>query len=152
MNKLENITKELTDFSSQLEVTKPEISAASIGWHIEHTLLVTNSIINVLKKSDPNDYKWKFNFPRTLIFMTRKIPRGRAKAPKSVQPTETISQESLQNHVTKVQEKLKELNSLNPKNSFDHPYFGKLNVAQTVQFLNIHTQHHLNIVKDIAAK
>ena len=55
MNKLENITKELTDFSSQLEVTMPEISAASIGWHIEHTLLVTNSIINVLKKSDPND-------------------------------------------------------------------------------------------------
>jgi hypothetical protein len=32
---------------------------------------------------------------------------------------------------------------------FEHPYFGKLKLKETIRFLEIHTQHHLDIIRDI---
>jgi hypothetical protein len=32
---------------------------------------------------------------------------------------------------------------------FTHPYFGDLKKKQTILFLEIHTQHHLEIIEDI---
>jgi len=32
---------------------------------------------------------------------------------------------------------------------FEHPFFGKLKLKQTINFLEIHTMHHLDIIEDI---
>jgi hypothetical protein len=32
---------------------------------------------------------------------------------------------------------------------FEHPYFGKLRLNKTIKFLEIHTNHHLEIINDI---
>jgi hypothetical protein len=32
---------------------------------------------------------------------------------------------------------------------FEHPYFGKLKLKETIRFLEIHTTHHLSIIEDI---
>ena len=126
------------------------VSAAAIGWHIEHSLLTVNAIIDQLKKSNPADYIWKFNFTRTLVFTINKIPRGRAKAPKVVQPKNSITMGTLKLHINNTKENITALQTLQTNNHFEHPFFGKLNLKPAIKFLSLHTNHHLKIMKDIA--
>ena len=99
--------------------------------------------------SNPKDYKWKFNFIRILVLKTRKIARGRAKAPKVVVPTINIDELSLLNHITQTRNSLLELEIISKDHYFEHPFFGKIKRKDTIRFLEIHTNHHLEIIEDI---
>src|SRR5687767_923860 len=99
------------------------ISAAPVGWHIAHSLLTINIIIEALKRSDPAIYKWKFNFPRLLVYTINKIPRGKAKAPSVVRPAENFTESSLTENISVVRQKLKELDTLQKDHFFEHPFF-----------------------------
>lgn len=125
------------------------ISASPVSWHIDHSLLTIKVIIDAVKNSDPSNYAPKFNLMKTLVFMLNMIPRGKARAPKQVQPELTQDPVMLKKHLDKVQGKLEELNGLDAGKHFMHPYFGQLNVSQTIKFLGIHTRHHLKIIDDI---
>jgi len=146
----------LTILLSKLEIAIPKfekinplISNSNIGWHIAHSILVFNGIIETISKSNPQDYTWKFNLKRFVVFTKKKIPRGIAKAPKVVIPKENYSIESLMQQIEKAKIKLEELRELNPQQFFNHPGFGNLRLKKTIQFLEIHTQHHLKIIEDI---
>ncbi|WP_412476452.1 DinB family protein [Flavobacterium sp. TBRC 19031] len=151
--------KELNDLLSQIENAIPywekqntTISQATVGWQLDHSLLVINGIITQLAESNPNHYQWRLNWKRTYIQLRNSIPRGKAKAPKQVRPAEFNTMEDLKNKLSKAQQNIKLLNSL-PKNSyFTHPYFGDLNLKASVWFLQLHTNHHLKIVNDIINK
>lgn len=133
----------------QQKIANEKVSAASVGWHIEHTLLVLNGISKTIAASDPTAYKWSFNFGRMVVLFTNEIPRGRGKAPQRVQPNKPFDAETLKNRVASARESLKLLEGLDPKSNFEHPYFKQLNLKQTLQFIAIHTQHHLDIIDDI---
>lgn len=151
--------KELNDLLYQIENAIPywekqntTISQATVGWQLDHSLLVINGIITQLAQSNPNHYQWRLNWKRTYIQLRNSIPRGKAKAPKQVRPAEFNTMEDLKNKLSKAQQNIKLLNSL-PKNSyFTHPYFGDLNLKASVWFLQLHTNHHLKIVNDIINK
>ncbi len=130
------------------EVLKDSVSKSSVGWHIEHTLLAINQVIAAVKRSSPRDYKWTFNFNRLLVLTSRKIPRGRAQSPSSVQPG-AFNIQTLNTHAYVTGEQLKELATIKEDKFFKHPVLGKLRLKATVRFLEIHTQHHLNIIRDI---
>jgi hypothetical protein len=149
MEKLKKLIQDLESKIQNQEMLNPTISKSSVGWHIEHTLLTMNLIIGALQKSNPENYKQSFNFYRVLVFAMNKIPRGKAKAPKIVQPKEDFNIESLKSHLEKAKTKLAELNSIGNKNYFEHPYFGHLTLKPTIKFLEIHTNHHLQIINDI---
>ena len=150
MKKTEALIRQLECKILAQTATNTSVSAASVGWHIEHSLLVANGIISTLKKSDPAQYKWQFNFPRFVVMtVLNKIPRGRGKAPEAVKPKGDFTAESLKVHVEATIERLSELNSLDSNNNFKHPYFGQLNLKSAIQFIEIHNQHHLNIIDDI---
>ena len=149
-------TEKLTQLVLQLEnqiphasFSNPAISASTVGWQIEHSLLSVNLITERLKKSNPKEYVWKFNIGRYMIFTTQKIPRGRAQAPDVVQPKADFNTDSLKAAIERAKESIKELNTLDSNQYFEHPYFGKLNLKPAIQFLQIHTQHHLAIINDI---
>lgn len=149
MDKLKN---QLTEFEQKIQVMtllNTSISKASVGWHIEHILLATNGIIDSLKKSNPDNYKWSFNFSRSLVFTINKIPRGRGKAPSRSQPKGDFTKETLGVHIAKTKANLTNLENLDKNNYFEHPYFGQLNLKPCIKFLKIHAQHHLNIINDI---
>ncbi len=149
MNQIEKQLLELEAKIEQTGILTSSISASSVGWHIEHTLLTINAIIEALKRSDPSQYKWEFSFPKILVFTLNKIPRGRAKAPGQVQPKINFDRATLAAHIEKTRTHLKELDSVSANHYFEHPYFGKLNLKPTLKFLGIHTQHHIDIINDI---
>ena len=152
MKNLIYLITELENKIPKQEFINEAISQTSVGWHIEHTLLTINLIIDQLKKSDPKDYKWKFSFGRILVFTINKIPRGVAKAPNTVIPKNDFTAGTLMKHALVVKEKLKDLQTLNPNNYFEHPYFGKLNLNPAIKFLKLHTKHHIEIINDIIGR
>jgi len=94
--KLNQFLDQLASAIPQFERLNPSISNSNIGWHIEHALMVINGIVETTAKSDPNQFRWSFNYRRWWVMLLNKIPRGKAKAPKSVLPKTGYTLESLQ--------------------------------------------------------
>ena len=149
MKKLETKVQELTQYLSAFDKIDQTISSASVGWHIEHCLLVIKQITATVAQSDPKLYKSKFNMSRFFVFLSKTIPRGKAKAPKVVIPTNEITLEALQESLANTYGAITYLKDCEENQYFMHPFFGQLNKKQTIKFLAIHTEHHLKIIRDI---
>jgi len=151
MEKLKELLNELETKISQQEIFNEDISKSNVGWHLEHTLLAINKIIEALKESDPRNYRWSFKLPRILVFTMNKIPRGRAKSPKVVVP-KTYDQDTLRKHLKNTILNIEVLENIDPNKYFNHPFFGNLKLEKAIKFLEIHTTHHLEIINDIIAE
>ncbi|MEC4004332.1 DUF1569 domain-containing protein [Flavobacterium sp. SUN052] len=149
MEKIINLISQLESKIPFQEKTNPSVSNATVGWQIEHSLKTILLIIETVKKSNPDNYKWKFNKNKLFISIIGFIPRGKAKAPKVVLPDENIKEEILKDSLEKVKTALKDWEKLDKNAHFPHPYFGNLNKKSTEWFLYLHTNHHLKIANDI---
>jgi DinB superfamily len=149
MKKLSALLTELEKSIPDSEKLNISVSASSVGWHIEHTLLTTSRIIETVKKSNPKEYRTSFNIKRLFVFATNKIPRGKGQAPEAVRPQSIAAPDELKKKMEKVKAKVEELGTLHPNSYFEHPYFDKLNLKAAIRFLHIHTKHHINIINDI---
>lgn len=149
MNPLEHLLNLLESHLPNLDKTKSKVSNSTIGWQIDHCLLVINGIIGQIEISDPLKFQPKWTFPKFMVFTTGKIPRGKAKAPKVVIPTQVATQDELIAKLAAAKNNVLKLDSFSENQFFNHPYFKDLNVKQTKKFLTIHTKHHLKIIEDI---
>jgi hypothetical protein len=150
MQSLEELINTLESFVPKSEVKNTEVSQATIGWQIEHSLLVLNGVITQLELSNPEEFSKKFNLKKFIIFTTKKIPRGKVRAPKTVTPTEETTQENLLNNLQTAKKNVEKMKVL-PKNAFfKHPFFDNLNKKDTYKFLQLHTIHHVKIIEEIA--
>lgn len=155
----EGLQKYFTEFDKLLEeletkipfsdVVNSKISQASVGWHLEHTLITFNDFIDTLDKSKPEDYKWKFNFIRNIVLITKLIPRGFGKSPKDLLPKTLTTNEQLYNYLAETKKNIKRLEFIPEDRFIVHPVFGQLKLMQTINFLDTHTKHHLKIISDI---
>ena len=148
--------KKLLAFINELETQLPNksvvndaVSKSSVCWQIDHSLIVINGVISQLQKSDPSDYKAEFNFKRWLIFTTNHIPRGKARAPKLVNPEVEATEQELIEKIILAKKNIAIIDTLNRNQFFRHPFFSDLNVKQTKKFLTLHTLHHLKIIRDV---
>jgi len=148
INKLVNQLNEMQNLAEKWEVKNPSISAESVGWHLLHNLKVINGMIASLAASDPSQYAPKFSYMKWSILLTKKIPRGKARAPKSAIPTQ-IDKDELDAALDRASLSVLNLLNQSPKQYFTHPMFGDLNTRLTTRFLWIHTEHHLKIVRDM---
>lgn len=149
LNLLQAQLNEMKQYISEKDVKSPSVSSAPVDWHLSHSLKVINNIITSLESSDPKDFKKEFSFWKIFIFLTRKIPRGKARSPKVVLPPEEITEEHLEKEWTRAKQNVGLINSFPKKAHFKHPYFKHLDRDQSKTFLEIHTEHHLKIVRDI---
>jgi len=149
MNDLELLTTEFENYFQHFEKLNYLVSKSPVGWQIDHSLRVIVNIVSVLKNSNPDDYKYNFNLKRSIVYFRKKIPRGNGKAPKSVRTFDKITLEDLQTQFEVARKTIKDLENLDPKSNFKHPHFGRMNLKQTRFFLILHTNHHLEIIKDI---
>jgi len=152
MNKLSRLIETLKAYIPKASLVDETISASSIGWHIDHSLLVITQIIKAMEASDPAEYQFQFNVKRMLAFTLNRFPRGAAKAPKAVKPIDTFDASKTLLAFDALQDRLKVLDELQPNQFFLHPFFGKLNQKAAIKMLSIHTDHHLRIIKDILQK
>jgi hypothetical protein len=149
MSKLLSLLKKIESKIVFRETSNLMVSKADVAWHLDHSLKVINSVISGLKKSNPEEYKWKLHFKRSFFLTIGSIPRGKARAPKSVQSFENSTLEDIQKQLETARFLVNELQGL-PKNSnINHPYIGILNLKQATRFLEIHTHHHIKIMNDI---
>ena len=150
MQELHNLLDKLESEISSFEKVNLAVSTGSVGWHIAHSLKTIDQIVTACKHSNPTEYQWHFNFKRFLIMsVAKKIPRGKARAPKIVRPEGDIDTESLALSLEKVRENIMDWKSLDKNVHFPHPFFGVLNKKETEHFLVLHTKHHLMIIQDI---
>ncbi len=149
MKNLDAIVPELATYIPNHNQSNTAISEVSVGWHIEHSLLVIKQITSTVAQSEPKLYKYKFNISRFFVFLSKTIPRGKAKAPKVVIPVEEITIETLQESLKNTYQAIAYLKDCQEHQYFMHPFFGQLNKKQTIKLLAIHTQHHLKIIRDI---
>lgn len=149
MKRFEDILLEVESKIPLAASYDPKVSASAVGWHIEHILLSAVRIVEAMLISNPADYNGNFSFKKFVVFTFRKIPRGKAKAPKTVRPAEHITIDTLTAHLIQSQDLVRKLNTLKANHFFDHPVFGHVRLKPAIRFLKIHTQHHLNIIEDI---
>lgn len=148
---MKTLNKQLEELETKIvkhnEVNE-EVSKSTVGWQIEHILLTINLIIQEIEKSNPIAYKSSFKLSKIIVFTLKKIPRGKARAPKAVTPKEYNAQ-TLKEHLQNTISKIKSLETIDANKYFDHPYFGNIKVNKAIKFLEIHTNHHLKIINDI---
>ncbi len=149
MKPLQKILLQLENHVPNFEKINSKVSNSTIGWQIDHCLIVINVVAAQLEVSNPTECNPKWNFNKLYVFITGKIPRGKIRAPKGVTPVSIASEKELLSKIELAKNNLLKFSSL-PKNAFfTHPFFKDLNVKQTEKFLMIHTQHHLKIIEDI---
>ena len=149
MNQLQQLLNQLENHIPNHEKTNLAVSKSTIGWQIDHSLLVINAVIDELKNSNPENYKWKFNKVRLLIQIINKIPRGKVKVPKSVNPVDVATIEDLKTKLEIARKNIADISTLPAKSYFTHPFFGDLNLKAAIWFLKLHTKHHIKIIEYI---
>jgi hypothetical protein len=149
MTQLTALINELETKIAHCEKINTAVSKTAVGWHIQHSLLVAMQIISAVEKSNPADYKYKFSLLKFIVYIRNKIPRGKAKAPDRVMPKETFNADVLKKDFELLKNRIEVLHTLEPRHFFIHPYFGNLNLKDTIKMLKLHTKHHINIINDI---
>lgn len=150
MRRIEKQLHELEFYIPKYNQASAAVSAAAMGWHIEHCLLTIRRIIHAVQSSDEKNYKPVFKVSKFIILTSGIIPRGRATAPKEVQPPAPPDIASLKESMYKTRKLLAEMERVSGNQHFTHPIFGHLNKKPALRFLEVHTRHHLKIIRDIA--
>lgn len=148
-DKLNALVDEIEQKIPNMDQLNPEVSKAAVSWHLAHGLKVIDNICNALEKSNSNDFKSSFNLKKIIVLTGGIIPRGSAQSPKSSRPTETVTAEDIHTQLEIIREKLNSLSELDENAFFGHPIFNNLNKSKSLRFMEVHTNHHLKIVRDI---
>jgi len=142
----------LDEVASYIEVRdsrNPEVSEATVAWHIDHIFLVVNQIYETLEQSEESNYKSEFNIKRAYVFTFNSMPRGTATAPESVRPKENVDIDTIQIHYDQALTTVEKFSDQTENKHINHPVLGTMNRDKTIKFLTIHTEHHLKIIRDI---
>ncbi|WP_299105789.1 DUF1569 domain-containing protein [uncultured Winogradskyella sp.] len=146
------LQKALNDIESYLpniEAMNSKVSKVNVSWHLDHSLKVINNVLISMKSSEPSTYVDNFSMMGRIVFALKYIPRGKAKAPKHVTPSETILIDDIKTQLAEARDHIEVIPNLNKNAYFKHPLFGNVNKSRVIRFLDAHTNHHLKIVKSI---
>lgn len=149
MKSIKNQLQKIESLLSKIDVTNDKVSKASVGWHLEHLLLILNSSLKGLTMTDPKDYKPKFSLNKFVFLNFGLIPRGKIRAPKQFIPLEVPTRESILKLVNLARTRLEAVKNLPEKSFITHPFLGDFDKKTTLRFLWLHSNHHLKIVDDV---
>ena len=143
------VIKELESYITVKDKRNNSVSTSDIAWQIDHSLKVFNLVSETLLNSNPELHSSKFNKWRLLCFTLGYFPRGKVKAPKYIRPPEIILIEDLELQLRAAYQNVENIKLADENAHFKHFIFGVLNKNRTIRFLQLHTNHHLKIIRDI---
>ncbi|TYA52976.1 DUF1569 domain-containing protein [Formosa maritima] len=143
------LIKELENYIEFKDKINKLVSTSDVAWQIDHSLKVFNLVSETLLNSNPELYTSKFNKWRLLLFTIGYFPRGKVKAPKYVQPPENITIEDLETQLEVANKNIEKIKLADRNAHFKHFIFGVLNKKRTIRFIELHTKHHLKIIRDM---
>ena len=149
MDKIEIQLQKIESLSSKIDVVNESVSKASVGWHLEHLLLILNSSLKGLTLTNPKDYNPKFSLKKFVFVNFGIIPRGKISSPKQFVPVNVPTQESILKLINLAKTRLEAVKNLPEKSFITHPFLGDFDKKTTLRFLWLHSNHHLKIVEDI---
>ena len=149
MDKIEIQLQKIESLSYKIDVVNESVSKASVGWHLEHLLLILNSSLKGLTLTNPKDYNPKFSLKKFVFVNFGMIPRGKISSPKQFVPLNVPTQESILKLMNLAKTRLEAVKSLPEKSFITHPFLGDFDKKTTLRFLWLHSNHHLKIVDDI---
>ncbi len=129
----------------------PRVSASAIGWHIEHVALTVDVFLKGLGRTDQGPYHPRPDPRKLLALWIGWIPRGAVQSPASVRPSAPPDEQALLEHVERTESALGHLPSIPAEAWVKHPVLGPLRRDAVARFIDVHTRHHLKIVRDIRA-
>lgn len=128
---ISDLKSQLVDFKVyffQHNKQNTNVSTVDVGWHLIHSFKVVRHIIEALENSDSTTYKKSFKMIRFMMFLSGKIPRGKAKAPKVVDvSSQDITLEVLEHELDMALSKVAILETLDVNAFFEHPVIGNVN-------------------------
>lgn len=140
---------EIEKLFDKRDFSNTQVSRANVAWHLDHMLKTINQVSKKLINSNPDAFRSNFSPQRTFVHTSGIIPRGAAESPQNVRPPEIVLLDSLERQLSLAKLNLKKITDLNEKANFQHPIFKQLDRDQTRRFLDVHTNHHLKIIRDI---
>ncbi|MEL6812141.1 MAG: DUF1569 domain-containing protein [Bacteroidota bacterium] len=127
----------------------PKVSQVAVAWHLDHMLKTINGISDSLVASDPTTFENGLKPIGRLSLTLNFIPRGQAESPASVRPPDVIKTEDIEHQLAQAREKIKIAFAQEEDAHFHHPVFGTINKNPSLRFIEVHTEHHLKIIRDI---
>jgi hypothetical protein len=123
-------------------------SSWCVAAHLDHTLKVTNSTLQILLKPELPVLPKGINLIGRLVLITGWIPRGRGRSPERLRGAQ-VPAEELEAQLALLDELIVRVAAEPSRNAspvFRHPFFGGLTFAESLTFLTVHTDHHLKII------
>ncbi len=142
---------EIEQYLPNLDRKDPAVSAWSVREQLHHALLSADGIARAVVESTPGTRRPSLSPIKWLVLTTGKIPRGRARAPKRVLPSASVSREELEELLVHARESLASAEAADPAAWYDHFVFGVMGRNAAIRLIHLHTRHHLAIVRDILA-
>lgn len=140
--------EEIKRYIDLTSLRNEEISHWSVGQQIEHILLTDKEVLQQIIHHfmfNPEEGKPTTLFGYLMLF-TGYIPRG-----KGVSPTKTVPKELEERQLYPLHKQVEKKKPLIEQSlyAFPHPYFGMLTIKQWLRFLDVHTNHHLKIIREL---
>ena len=130
------------------------------GWnssqHLDHLATSNRRIVRGIERAlaaPAHEGGSRLTFVGRVVLLTGFIPRGKGKAPEASLPRsgslEDVRENLLQAQraVSELSERLGEIDAC--RGRFDHHVFGGFRPIEWLRFMQLHTRHHLKIIRDI---
>ena len=149
------VRRALLDLEAWLDrpdVQAPGVSAWSAHRQVEHTVLVADRLLDLvarLDRGEAGESGGRLRWPGRIVLALGRIPRGRGQAPEDLRPQATPDVEAVRARLASVRTRLDAPRPRRRTPRAPHPHLGALDARQWRRFVDIHTRHHLAILRDI---
>jgi hypothetical protein len=141
--------------ADRLTLRVEKVSKWCVGQHLEHLAITGLAVMNRIEgatANPPPNVNEKLTGLGIGVLMASRIPRGVADAPEFIKPSQDLKNygELMSKWCVAFEPLGKRLDELEKcPGKMPHPVAGFLTCYEWLRFLQIHQQHHLDIIRDM---